>query len=88
MIELKNIFKYYTGPYGKTYILKDINLSIGQGEFVTIMGPSGAGKSTLLYILGMLEDASDGEYYFNEHAVHNIREKDRSGAASCPLANQ
>jgi len=85
MIELKNIFRYYTGPHGKTYILKDISLTIEQGEFVTIMGPSGAGKSTLLYILGMLEEASDGEYYFQDQPVHNMREKERSATHSANI---
>ena len=64
MMVLKNIFKYYKSGFGKTYVLQDINLEIKKGEFVTIMGPSGAGKSTLLYIMGMLDNSSDGEYYF------------------------
>ena len=52
MIELKEITKYYTNKFVKTFVLKQINLEIREGEFITIMGPSGAGKSTLLYILG------------------------------------
>ncbi|MNT01463.1 ABC transporter ATP-binding protein YtrE [compost metagenome] len=42
------------------------------------MGPSGSGKSTLLHILGMIDDPSEGEYFFDEEPVHNIREKQRS----------
>jgi ABC-type lipoprotein export system ATPase subunit len=64
MIELRNIFKYYKGSYGTTYVLRDVSLTIEEGEFVTIMGPSGAGKSTLLHIMGMLDEPSEGEYYF------------------------
>lgn len=64
MIKLKNSEKYYTNKYVKTWVLRNINLEIKEGEFVTIMGPSGAGKSTLLHIIGMLDDASGGEYFF------------------------
>ena len=63
MIDLKDIFKYYTNKYHKTYVLQDINLRIEKGEFISVMGPSGAGKSTLLNILGMIDDPNDGEYF-------------------------
>jgi ABC-type lipoprotein export system ATPase subunit len=56
-------------------VLRNINLEIGEGEFVSIMGPSGAGKSTLLYIIGMLDTASEGEYYFYDEPVHMMKEK-------------
>ena len=75
MIKLVNIEKYYKSKFLKTYVLRDINLEIKQGEFVSIMGPSGAGKSTLLYILGMLDSPSNGEYYFNEEPVHKMNAK-------------
>lgn len=78
MIRLENIFKYYSTGFGKTYVLQDINLEIEEGEFVTIMGPSGAGKSTLLHIIGMLDDPSNGEYYFLDHPVHKLSERKRS----------
>lgn len=64
MIKLLNIEKYYTSKFVKTFVLRDINLEIEQGEFISIMGPSGAGKSTLLYILGLLDTPSEGEYFF------------------------
>lgn len=78
MIELKGIFKYYANKYLKTYVLQDVDLTIDAGEFVTIMGPSGAGKSTLLYILGMLEEANSGEYFFNDEAVHSLNNAKRT----------
>jgi ABC-type lipoprotein export system ATPase subunit len=82
MIELRNIFKYYKGSYGTTYVLRDVNLTIEEGEFVTIMGPSGAGKSTLLHIMGMLDESSEGEYYFLEQPVHGLKERERSALHS------
>jgi ABC-type lipoprotein export system ATPase subunit len=58
--------------------LKDINLIIKEGEFVSIMGPSGSGKSTLLNIIGMLDDFNEGEYQFLHESVHKLKEKQRS----------
>lgn len=78
MIQLRNVFKYYSNKFVKTYVLQDLNLNIQEGEFVTIMGPSGSGKSTLLHIIGMLDDASDGEYYFLNEPVHSFSERKRS----------
>ncbi|MFC1492983.1 ABC transporter ATP-binding protein [candidate division KSB1 bacterium] len=78
MITINNLFKYYTSGFGKTYVLRDLNIEINEGEFVTIMGPSGAGKSTLLHILGMLDSPSEGEYYFFDHKVNRLNERKRS----------
>jgi len=75
MIRLNNITKYYENKFIKTFVLRNINLEINEGEFVSIMGPSGAGKSTLLYIIGMLDTASEGEYYFYDEPVHKMKEK-------------
>ena len=77
MIELKNLEKSYKTAAGETFVLRRINLSIGSGEFVTVMGPSGAGKTTLLSILGMLDDSWSGEYHFDKQAVHNLNRKER-----------
>jgi ABC-type lipoprotein export system ATPase subunit len=78
MIKLRNIFKWYSVGSARSFILRDINLDIAEGEFVSIMGPSGSGKSTLLHILGMMDQPSEGEYYFLDQPVHAIREKQRS----------
>ena len=78
LIALRDLEKYYESGAGKTFVLRRINAEIKQSEFVTIMGPSGAGKSTLLGILGMLDSASDGEYYFMDHPVHKMKPRDRS----------
>ncbi|MBN2345548.1 MAG: ABC transporter ATP-binding protein [Candidatus Aminicenantes bacterium] len=78
MIRLRGITKYYANAFVKTFVLRQIDLDVREGEFLTVMGPSGAGKSTLLYILGMLDDASEGEYFFFDQAVHALNEKQRT----------
>jgi len=78
MIELKNIYKWVNTGNNKTFLLRDINLSIREGEFVSIMGPSGSGKSTLLNVIGMLDNFDEGEYYFLHELVHRMKEKQRS----------
>lgn len=78
MIELKNIEKYYKNGLQRSYVLRDVNLKISEGEFVTLMGPSGVGKSTLLNILGLLESPSSGEYFFEEEPVHKFNERKKT----------
>ena len=77
MIELRNLEKFYETGAGKTFVLRRINLDIKEGDFLTIMGPSGAGKSTLLAILGMLDSAWAGEFYFLGEAIHKLKPRDR-----------
>jgi putative ABC transport system ATP-binding protein len=77
MIRLNNIEKYYEAGYGKSFVLRRITLDIKEGEFVTVMGPSGAGKSTLLSILGMLDGAWTGEFYFADQPIHKMNSKQR-----------
>jgi len=77
MITLTNIYKYYDSKFQRTFVLKDIDLEISEGEFVTVMGPSGAGKSTLLNIIGLLDEPNEGEYVFLDQPVHTINEKKR-----------
>lgn len=78
MIQLQKITKYYPVGLSRTFILKEIDLTINEGEFVSIMGPSGSGKSTLLHILGLLEEPSDGEYLFEGERVAKMNEKKRT----------
>ncbi len=78
MIQLNNIEKYYKKGLQKTWILRDISLTIKEGEFVTIMGPSGAGKTTLLNILGMLDAPSKGGYQLFDEEVFKLNERRRN----------
>jgi len=78
MIELRNLEKRYQTKAGFTYVLRQINLDIAEGEFVTVMGPSGAGKSTLLGILGMYDPSWEGEFNFFDHPVHRMAPKQRA----------
>ncbi len=78
LIRLENIDKFYDSRFQRTFILKRIDLEIREGEFVTIMGPSGAGKSTLVNIIGMLDEPSQGAYYFMDQPVHELKERKRS----------
>lgn len=75
MIQLNNLYKYYDNKFQRTFVLKDVSLTINEGEFVSIMGPSGAGKSTLLNIIGMLDEPNEGEYFFLDQAAHQLKEK-------------
>jgi putative ABC transport system ATP-binding protein len=77
MIRLENVEKWYPTGNMKTFVLRRIGLEIKEGEFITIMGPSGAGKSTLLSIIGMLDGAWTGEYYFLDQPVHALKPKQR-----------
>lgn len=78
MIKLAHISKWINQGNIRNFILKDINLEIGEGEFVSVMGPSGSGKSTLLNIIGMLDAASEGDYQFMDQEVFKLKEKQRS----------
>ena len=79
MIRLRQIERFYPLAKGKFfYVLRDINLDIKEGEFVSIMGPSGAGKSSLLHILGMHDHGWTGEYFFNDVTVHHLKAKERA----------
>ncbi|HUH19097.1 MAG TPA: ABC transporter ATP-binding protein [Albibacterium sp.] len=78
MIELNNIFKWYNVGGSRSFVLKDINLSIQNGDFVSIMGPSGSGKSTLLHIIGLLDEPNEGAYNFQNENVLKLKEKKRS----------
>src|SRR5437868_5270927 len=81
MIQLKNLERSYKAPAGQFFVLRRVNLEIREGEFITIMGPSGAGKSSLLNVLALLDDAWQGEYWFGEQPVHELKRKQRAELA-------
>jgi len=62
----------------RTFLLRDVNLHVKEGEFISIMGPSGSGKSTLLNVIGMLDEFNEGEYNFLHESVHKLKEKQRT----------
>ncbi len=78
LIELKNITKKYETKAGDLLVLKGIDLTIEEGEFISIMGKSGSGKTTLLNVLGFLDKFNEGEYIFRGENVSNFNENKRS----------
>jgi putative ABC transport system ATP-binding protein len=81
VIELKGVEKSIKQGAGQLFLLRRIDLTVPDGDFVTIMGPSGAGKSTLLAILGLLDAQFDGEYILNGEPVQNLAAKKRAELA-------
>ena len=78
ILELKGIFKNYQQGKMSVPVLKNVNFSMEEGEYVAIMGPSGCGKSTLLNILGLLDNPTGGEYYLNGMEVSKYTESQRT----------
>lgn len=78
MISLNNISKWFVNGGNKTFVLRDLSLYVGAGEFISVMGPSGSGKSTLLNVIGMLDDLDEGEYRFMGEPIHMLKEKQRT----------
>ncbi len=77
MISLRHLSRVYPLKGGPFYALRDINLDIAEGDFLSIMGPSGSGKSTLLHTLGLHDNAWTGEYHFDGAPVHQLDKKKR-----------
>ncbi len=78
MISLKGICKDYKIGYGKVAALKNINIELEDGGFLSIMGPSGSGKSTLLNIMGCLDSPTNGEYYLNGIHVADLSDEKKA----------
>ena len=78
MIELRGISKHYPQGNQRVWVLRDVDLTVRPGEFVTIVGPSGSGKSTLMHLLGLLDEPSGGEYYFDGAPAHALSERKRT----------
>ncbi|MBP6640578.1 MAG: amino acid ABC transporter ATP-binding protein, partial [Bacteroidia bacterium] len=69
MLQATNIHRHF----GQLHVLKGVNLTVARGEIVALVGASGAGKSTLLQILGTLDDADQGEIWFDSEPIHLMR---------------
>ncbi len=78
MIKIENLSKTFRTEEVETTALNQVSLHVKEGEFVAIMGPSGCGKSTLLNIIGLLDNPSEGNYYFNGQEVGHLKEKQRT----------
>jgi ABC-type lipoprotein export system ATPase subunit len=77
MIRLENVEKSFPLPGGRSWVLRNVNLDIGEGEFVSVMGPSGAGKSSLLNVLGLMDHDWQGRYSIDGVAVDKLNPKQR-----------
>ncbi|MBN2767354.1 MAG: ABC transporter ATP-binding protein [Paludibacteraceae bacterium] len=75
MIKIENVHKTYFTEATSLHVLKGIDLSISEGEYVSIMGASGSGKSTLLNIIGILDNYDEGNYFLNGKLIKNLSEK-------------
>ena len=74
-IEIVNVNKIYDMGRESLHVLKDINFTVDEGEFVAILGPSGSGKSTLMNVIGCMDLFDEGEYYLDGLAIHSMKEK-------------
>ncbi len=79
ILRLENIEKYYSGSVDKLHIIRNLNLSVEEGEFISILGRSGSGKSTLLNVIGLLDKIDGGKIFIDgkEVDVLSDAEKDR-----------
>lgn len=78
LLELKHIYKNYNQGNMEVPVLKDINLSVEEGEYIAIMGPSGSGKSTLMNIIGCIDIPTSGEYLLDGHIINNYKDRELS----------
>ena len=79
---MRDINKYYAMGEEQAHILKDVNLSVASGEYLSILGPSGSGKSTLMNIIGCLDTPTSGSYLLNGEAVEDLSQVELAGIRS------
>jgi len=79
MIITEGLTKVFDAEDAETVALKNVNLKVEKGDFITIMGPSGCGKTTLLNVLGMIDDADSGNYSFLGQEVTRLSEREKTG---------
>ena len=77
-LKLKNIQKKYIDASKNIQVLNGVNLSLSKNNIVSLVGPSGSGKSTLLHILGLLETVDQGEYFFNDVNLINLKDNEKT----------
>ncbi len=77
-LKLKNIQKKYIDASKNIQVLNGVNLSLSKNNIVSLIGPSGSGKSTLLHILGLLETVDQGEYFFNDVNLINLKDDQKT----------
>ena len=78
LLEIKNIYKNYIQGNMEVPVLKNINLSVEEGEYLAIMGPSGSGKSTLMNIIGCIDKPTSGTYMLDGQEINNLKDKELS----------
>lgn len=78
LLQLEGVYKWVNSGGRRIFLLKDLDLLVKEGEFISIMGPSGSGKSTLLNVIGMLDGFNEGTYSFLNEPVHQLKEKHRA----------
>lgn len=78
MIKTEKLTKVFRTEDVETFALNSVDIHVKRGEFVAIMGPSGCGKSTLLNIIGLLDNSTEGSYFFNGTDITNLKEKSRT----------
>lgn len=78
MIQIENLSKVFRTEEVETTALSDVCMQVQKGEFVAVMGPSGCGKSTLLNIIGLLDNPTDGRYFFDGREVGHLKESERT----------
>ena len=76
IIELEHINKYYQMGENQLHVLKDVSLTVEQGDYLAILGPSGSGKSTLMNVIGCMDHADSGEYVLDGEIIHKAKESE------------